>query len=153
MGWAVGLVLAAAQAVDLFVRLHKRNKVIVASTLGSSRRHGVVLTAVVVGVELVLASVEATRDLDITLVRIGVPVHALDEAGRQDVGIWGRWNGGVAEGDGAVRAVDVMVGPVRQEDAVFAGRDQSQSLAVGWWWCGNGAAKEQGVGGDSQGEN
>lgn len=148
---AVGLVLAAAQAVDLDIGLQQLDIVRIARTFGSPGRLDIVLSAAVAGTETVLAAVDAARDLDVALAFVGDPVQTLDEALGQHAGVAGRGNVLVAEGHGAVLALpDDLAGLGGQHKAVLGGRSQGQGLARGQGGIGGGA--EEGHGGDSQGK-
>lgn len=100
---AVDLVHAAADAVDLCVRLGQLDESLVAVADGTDGGAHVVLATAILGGETVLGTVQATSDLNIALLGVGHKVGGLDETGREDTGVSSAGHVGLgAERDGAV---------------------------------------------------
>lgn len=100
---AVGLVHAAADAVDLGIGFGQLDEGLVAVADGADGGAHVVLAAAVLGGEAVLGAVQAASDLDVALLGVGHKVGRLDETGREDTGVSSAGHVGLgAEGDGAV---------------------------------------------------
>lgn len=100
---AVNLIHAAADAVDLGIRLGQLDKSLVAVADGSNRRAHIVLSTAVLGREAVLGTVQAASDLHVALLGVGNEMSRLDKASGEHAGVGGAGHVGLgAESHGTV---------------------------------------------------
>lgn len=117
VGRAIRLVLAAAQAEDLLIRLKQLNKVWVTEAFGTRRSIGIILSTFIMLGELVRVTINGASYLDISAFPSAV-VGRLDKTFREDLGIGNGIDGFCAEGNGAVFILgDTTAWIGRQEEA------------------------------------